>query len=164
MSLTSLGGSEVHTSGDLPAVGTVAPAFTLSAEDLSDVRLPTTGRTVLNVFPSVDTWVCAASVRRFNELAAGLAETTVLCVSMDLPFAMNRFCGAEGIDNVKVASAFRSDFGQTYGVTMTDGPMRGLFARAVLVLDDDATVLHAQLVPDIGSEPDYDAAVAALRD
>ncbi|KAJ1683856.1 hypothetical protein LUZ63_021001 [Rhynchospora breviuscula] len=161
MATTALGETPVQTSGDLPAVGSVAPSYTLVGGDLGDVTRGD-GRTVLNIFPSVDTGVCAASVRQFNELASGLDNTTVVCASMDLPFAGKRFCGAEGIDNVTVASAFRSEFGTDYGVLMVDGPMRGLLARAVVVLDTDGTVLHTELVPAIGQEPDYDAAVAAL--
>ncbi len=106
--------------------------------------------------------MCAASVRKFNELAAGLDNTAVVCVSQDLPPALGRFCGAEGIDNVQVGSAFRSSFGDDYGVRMTDGKLEGLFARSVVVVDADGTVLYAQLVPEIATEPDYDAAVAAL--
>ena len=106
--------------------------------------------------------MCAASVRRFNELAAGLEDTKVVCVSADLPFALGRFCGAEGIDNVTAASSFRSDFGTAYGLTMTDGPLRGLLARSVVVLDADGTVTYTELVPEITQEPDYDAAIAAL--
>lgn len=164
MATTSLGGDPVHTVGELPVVGTAAPAYTLTATDLSDVTSQSAAgrRVVLNIFPSIDTGVCAMSVRRFNEIAAGLENTTVLCVSMDLPFAMGRFCGAEGIANVVTASGFRSTFGQDYGVTLADSRMRGLYARAVVVLDTDATVLHVELVPSIGQEPDYDAAVAAL--
>jgi len=164
MAQTALGGNPVHTSGDLPSQGSSAPAFTLTAGDLSDLTAADLSgrRVVLNIFPSVDTAVCAASVRTFNELAGSLDNTTVVCVSADLPFAQGRFCGAEGLSNVKTASTFRSDFGDTYGVTMTDGKLAGLLARAVVVLDTDGTVLHSQLVPEIAQEPDYDAAVAAL--
>ena len=119
-------------------------------------------RVVLNIFPSIDTGVCAASVRKFNELAAGLDNTVVLNVSQDLPFAQARFCGAEGIENARVGSGFRSEFGKDYGVLMTDGPMRGLLARSVVVTDESGKVIHSQLVPEIVEEPDYDAAVAAL--
>ena len=119
-------------------------------------------RQVLNIFPSVDTGVCAASVRRFNELAGSLDNTTVVNVSLDLPFALSRFCGAEGIENVTSASAFRSTFGDDYGVRMVDGGLRGLFARSIVVLDTDGTVLHTQVVPEIAQEPDYDAAINAL--
>lgn len=162
MAITHLGDNEVNTVGELPAVGDQAPAFTLTGSDLGDVTLPTGTRTVLNIFPSVDTGVCSASVRKFNELAAGLDDATVICVSHDLPFAMKRFCGAEGIENVTVASGFRSSFGQDYGLTLTDSGMRGLLARAVVVIDADGKVTHTELVPSLGQEPDYDAAVAAL--
>ncbi len=164
MATTKLGDNPVHTSGDLPAVGSAAPAFTVTGADLADVTSDglAGSRVVLNIFPSIDTGVCAASVRRFNELAAGLDNTQVVCVSEDLPFALARFCGAEGIANVTTASAFRSSFGDDYGVTMVDGRLRGLLARSVVVVDADGTVIHSELVPSIGQEPDYDAAVAAL--
>lgn len=162
MATTALGGNPVTTVGDLPAVGSAAPAFTLTGTDFSEITLTSGTRTVLNIFPSVDTGVCAASVRRFNELAAGLDNTTVICVSADLPMAQARFCGAEGIDNVTAASGFKSDFGTTYGVLLTDGKFEGLVARSVVVVDTDGTVLHTELVPEIGTEPDYDKAVAAL--
>lgn len=155
----------ITTIGELPAVGTLAPAFDLVGSDLSAV---TSGdlrgkRVVLNIFPSIDTGVCAMSVRRFHELAAGLENTTVLAVSADLPFAQARFCGAEGIDNVVTGSAFRSTFGKDYGVTMTSGPLEGLLSRAVVILDADGNVIYTEQVPEIGQEPDYDAAVAALQ-
>lgn len=162
MATTALGGTPVSLVGDLPEVGTSAPEFTLVDAGMADVTRTAGIRTVLNIFPSVDTGVCAASVRRFNELAAGLPNTEVVNVSQDLPFAMGRFCGAEGIENVKVGSAFRSSFGTDYGVTLADSGFAGLFARAVVVLDEDGTVLHSQLVPEIAQEPDYDAAVASL--
>jgi thiol peroxidase len=164
MATTSLRGNPVHTVGDLPAVGSTAPAYTLTGNDLADVSSADFAgrRVVLNIFPSLDTATCAASVRRFNLLAASLEDTVVVCVSADLPYAMRRFCGAEGIDDVVTASVFRSSFGTDYGVVMTDGPMRGLLARSVVVIDRDGRVLHTEVVPDIGTEPDYDAAVAAL--
>ena len=163
MATTSLGDTPVHTVGELPAVGSPAPAFTLTGTDLrDDVTLPSGRRVVLNIFPSVDTGVCAASVRRFNELAAGLDDATVICVSADLPFALSRFCGAEGIENVVAASSFRSSFGVDYGVRMDDGGFAGLLARAVVVLDAGGAVAYTELVPAIGQEPDYDAAIAAL--
>ncbi len=154
-------GMQVHTVGDLPAVGSTAPEIALTAQDMSDVARPA-GRVVLNIFPSLDTGTCAASVRRFNEIAASLSDTTVICASMDLPYAMGRFCAAEGIDNVVVGSGFRTDFGEAYGVRLADGPTRGLFTRSVVVIDADGTVLHTEVVPMMGDEPDYDAAVAAL--
>lgn len=163
MATTTLGDNTVHTVGDLPPVGSAAPDFVLTGPDLADVPSDFAGhRTVLNIFPSVDTGVCAMSVRRFNQLAADLDNTRVVCVSQDLPFALGRFCGAEGIDQVVTASAFRSDFGQRYGLTMTDSALQGLLARAVVVVDADGTVVYEELVPSIGQEPDYDAAIAAL--
>lgn len=162
MATTAFKGSPVTTTGELPAVGTAAPSFELTGTDLSDVSRPDGRRVVLNIFPSVDTGVCAASVRKFNELAAGLENTSVICVSADLPFALGRFCGAEGIENVTAASTFRSSFGEDYGMTMSDGPLRGLLARSVVVLDESGNVVHTEVVPEITTEPDYDAAVAAL--
>ncbi|GAA3648539.1 thiol peroxidase [Nocardioides ginsengisoli] len=162
MATTALGGNPVTTVGELPQVGAAAPTFELVSSDFSAVTLPEGQRAVLNIFPSIDTGVCAASVRKFNELAAGLDNTTVINVSQDLPPALNRFCGAEGIENVQVGSGFRSTFGDDYGVKMSDGKLAGLFARSVVVVDADGTVLHAQLVPEIATEPDYDAAIAAL--
>lgn len=165
MTNTAFNGNTVHLSGSLPAVGDKAPAFTVVGTDLADVNSADLvgKRVVLNIFPSVDTGVCAASVRRFNELAAELDGTTVLNVSRDLPFALDRFCGAEGIENVSSASDFRHGFGEAYGVVQEDGPLAGLLARCVVVLDADGTVLHAQLVDEITHEPDYDAALAALK-
>ncbi len=154
----------VHTIGELPTLGSKAPSYTLTGADLIDFSSETQAgsRVVLNIFPSIDTGVCAASVRRFNELAADVDDTVVICASADLPFALRRFCGAESIEYVLVGSSFRSGFGADYGVTMVDGAMRGLLARAVVVLDADRSVLHTQLVDDIGTQPDYDAAIAAL--
>jgi thiol peroxidase len=162
MATTALRGVPVHTVGDLPAEGTPAPGFTLTEQNLVDFDKPEGTRLVLNIFPSIDTRVCALSVRTFNARAASLENTTVVCVSMDLPFALRRFCGAEGIDNVTVASSFRSSFGTDYGMTMVDGAFRGLLARSVVVVDADGTVLHTQVVASIDQEPDYDAAIAAL--
>ena len=163
MATTALRGTPVETIGDLPLVGDVAPDFTLATTDLKDVTRPEGKRVVLNIFPSIDTGVCATSVRKFNELAAGLDNVEVICASEDLPFALKRFCGAEGIENVTAASAFRSTFGEDYGVTLTGTGMKGLLARSVVVIDADGTVLHSQLVPEITTEPDYDAALAALN-
>jgi thioredoxin-dependent peroxiredoxin len=164
MAQTALGDNIVNTVGDLPPVGSSTPAFTLTKADLTEITQADLAgrRVVLNIFPSLDTKTCAMSVRRFNEIAAGLDNTTVLCVSADLPFAQARFCGAEGLTNVTTASTFRSDFGSAYGVKLADGKMAGLMARSVVVLDEHGKVLHSQLVPQIGQEPDYDAAVAAL--
>ena len=164
MATTLLGENPVHTVGELPARGSHAPAYTLTGVDVADFtsEAQAGSRVVLNIFPSIGTGVCQASVRRFNELAAGLDNTVVVCVSADLPFALSGFCGAEGISDVIMGSSFRSAFGTDYGVTMVDGGWRGLLARAVVVLDTDGTVLHTELVDAIGHEPDYDAAVAAL--
>jgi thiol peroxidase len=159
-------GNPVATIGELPKVGSPAPAFSLTRNDLSAVgNHDLAGKNVvLNIFPSIDTGVCATSVRKFNEQAAALPNTVVLCVSKDLPFAMKRFCGAEGIEKVTTASWFRGpDFGKDYGVLMTDGPLAGLFARAIVVLDGSGKVVHTELVPEIAQEPNYDRAIAAVR-
>ena len=157
-------GTPLQTVGTLPAVGEQAPDFTVTGTDLADVTPASfAGKTlVLNIFPSVDTGVCATSVRTFNERAAGRDNVAVLNVSADLPFALSRFCGAEGIENVSSASVFRSDFGATYGVTMADGPLAGLLSRAVVVIDADGKVAYTEQVPEIGQEPDYDSALAAI--
>lgn len=164
MASVTLQGNPFSTVGELPAVGTQSPSFELAAADLSDLTLESFAgkRVILNVFPSVDTPTCATSVRKFNEKAAELDNTVVLCVAADLPFAMARFCGAEGLDNVHVGSTFRSSFGESYGVTFKDGPLKGLLSRAVIVVDTDGSVLHAQQVAEIADEPDYDAALAVL--
>lgn len=164
MATTAFSGSPAHTVGELPAVGEKAPHFTTVNTSLAEVSDGDFAgkRVVLNIFPSVDTGVCAASIREFNQRAAGLENTAVVTVSMDLPFALGRFCGAEGIENVVTTSAFRSGFGEDYGVRLTDSPLAGALARAVIVVDSDGTVLHSQLVPEITTEPDYDAAIAAL--
>ncbi|WP_291272488.1 thiol peroxidase [Geothrix sp.] len=165
MAQITLKGTPLHTSGELPKVGSAAPAFTLVRTDLSEVsgKDLTGQRVVLNIFPSLDTPTCAASVRKFNARANEKPNTTILCISADLPFAQKRFCGAEGLDNVVPASTFRSaDFGKTYGVTMTDGPLKGLLARAVVVVDGAGKVVHTELVPEIAQEPDYNAALAVL--
>ena len=164
MSTIRFHGEPANTVGELPAVGSAAPAFSLTAADLSDLTSESLAgkRVVLNIFPSIDTGVCAASVREFNKRAASLDNTAVVCVSADLPFAAGRFCAAEGIDDVLVGSSFRSSFGKDYGVTLVDTPLAGLLARAVVVLDADGTVLHEELVADMANEPNYDAAVAVL--
>lgn len=157
-------GKTVHSVGELPSIGSQLPDFRLTASDLSDFGpdLATGDRLVLNIFPSIDTRVCALSVRRFNELAAGLADTKVLCISADLPMAQSRFCGAEGIENVITGSCFRSTFGADYGLTLIDGPMRGLLARAVVVVDSEGKVIYTEQVANISNEPDYESALAAL--
>lgn len=164
MATTHLEGNTVHTVGDLPALASQAPSFTLVTTDLSEVAsADLAGKNViLNIFPSIDTGVCATSVRTFNQQAAALENTVVLCVSQDLPFALGRFCGAEGIENVVTASAFRSSFGEDFGVALADSPLAGLLARAVIILDTEGRVVYTQLVDEITTEPDYEAALAAL--
>ena len=164
MTTVTFSGNPVQLKGALPAVGAAAPAFTLTAADLADKTLADFAgkRKVLNNFPSIDTGVCQQSVRTFNQRAAALNNTVVLCISADLPFAQARFCGAEGLDNVVTLSSFRSSFAQDYGVALADGALRGLTARAVVVLDENNKVLHVGLVPEITQEPDYDAALAVL--
>jgi thioredoxin-dependent peroxiredoxin len=163
MAQITMRGTPINTVGDLPAVGSPAPGFSLTGTDMGEVtNAQFRGKAVLlNVFPSVDTPVCATSVRTFNQR---VAETgvSVLCVSNDLPFALKRFCGAEDIENVATASAFRDDFGMDYGVTIADGPFAGLLARAVVVIGPDGNVAYSELVPEIAQEPDYDAALAVL--
>jgi thiol peroxidase len=166
MANVTLGGNPIKVAGRFPGKGDTAPDFTLTSKDLKDVGLKDFAgkRKVLNIVPSLDTPVCAKSTRIFNERASGAANAAVLVISADLPFAMNRFCGAEGINNVVTLSTIRSrDFHANYGVDITDGPLKGLTARAVVVLDENNRVLHSQLVPEIKNEPDYDAALAALK-
>jgi thiol peroxidase len=164
MAQITLRGNPVNTVGELPAVGSPAPSIALTGTDLGPVTNEQfRGKAVLlNIFPSVDTPTCATSVRTFNEKAAG-SGAAVLCVSKDLPFAQGRFCGAEGIENVTTASAFRDGFGEDYGITIADGPMAGLFGRAVVVIGADGNVAYTELVPEIADEPNYDAALAALQ-
>jgi len=163
MAQITLRGNPINTVGELPAAGSAAPAFSLTGTDLGTVDSGQFGGkpVLLNIFPSIDTPVCATSVRTFNERAAA-SGATVLCVSNDLPFAQKRFCGAENIENVTSASAFRAGFGSDYGVTIADGPMAGLLARAVVVIGADGNVAYTELVPEIAQEPNYDAALAAL--
>ncbi|MEM6789096.1 MAG: thiol peroxidase [Myxococcota bacterium] len=165
MAKTALQGTPIQTSGDLPALGAIAPDFELTRNDLSTATLATFAgkKRVLNIFPSVDTPVCALSVRTFNARASDRDDVVVLNISADLPFAQKRFCGAEGLDGVETLSVFRAAaFGDDYGVRMVDGPFAHLLARAVVVLDAQGKVLHRELVPEIGQEPNYDAALAAL--
>lgn len=163
MAETKFEGTAAHTIADLPQIGATLD-FTVVGTDLAEVSPADFAgkRVVLNIFPSIDTGVCAKSVRQFNEKAADLDNTVVLCISKDLPFALDRFCGAEGIENVVATSAFRSDFGKTAGVELIDSPLQGLLARTVIVLDTEGKVSYIQLVPEITEEPDYDAALAAL--
>ncbi len=166
MATITLKGNAIHTSGELPQVGTPAPAFTLTGGDLRDRKNGDyAGKTlVLNIFPSIDTPVCAASTQRFNAEAAGLANTAIACVSADLPFAFKRFCAVEGLEGVETLSTFRhAGFGATYGVQIVDGGLAGLLARAVVVVDGAGKVTYTELVPEIGQEPDYAAALEAAR-
>ncbi len=165
MATITLKGNPVNTMGELPQTGSSAPEFKLTATDLSDKQLQDYyGRkVVLNIFPSLDTAVCAMSVRRFNAEASNLQNTVVLCVSRDLPFAQARFCGAEGLDKVITLSEMKDfNFGRDYGLEMADGPLASLLARAVFVLDETGRIIYEELVPEIGQEPDYEAALKAL--
>ena len=166
MANVTLGGNPITVAGDFPQKGQSAPDFKLVGKDLKDVSLKDFAgkRKVLNIVPSLDTAICATSARKFNEKAAGLGNTVVITISADLPFAMGRFCTTEGIENVVPLSIMRGrEFLKSYGVEIMDGPLAGVAARAVVVLDESNKVLHAQLVPEIKTEPDYDAALAALK-
>ena len=161
----TLGGNAIQIGGTLPVAGSTAPAFSLVAKDLSDVSLDNYAgkRKVLNIFPSIDTPTCATSVRKFNAQASQLNNTVVLCISADLPFAQSRFCGTEGLDNVQTLSTMRGrEFLQNYGVAIESGPIAGVSARAVVVLDENNRVLHSELVGEIKDEPNYEAALASL--
>lgn len=166
MASVTLGGNPLNTNGELPAVGSTAKDFSLVRSDLKRVSLEdfSGSKLILNIFPSIDTGTCAASVRQFNKLASGLDNTKVLCISRDLPFAQKRFCGAEGLENVVTLSDYEAgDFGKNYGLELIDGAMKGLHSRSIVVLDENHKVLHTELVPDIKDEPNYDAALAALK-
>lgn len=165
MASITLGGNSINTSGELPKVGSQAPSFSLVKNDLSMATLAdfAGSKLVLNIFPSVDTGTCAASVRKFNENAAALSNTKVLCISRDLPFAQKRFCGAEGLENVENLSDFNTGkFGKDYGLEITDSVLSGLHSRVVIVLDEKGTVKYAEQVPEIADEPNYEAALASL--
>jgi thiol peroxidase len=165
MATITLKGSPIETMGDLPQVGETAPGFTLTKRDLSETTLSEFAgkRIVLNIFPSLDTAVCATSVRRFNVEASKLENSVVICVSADLPFAHERFCVAEGIDDVISVSSFRSEaFGKDYGVKITSGPLTGLLSRAIVIVDESGKVIYTEQVPEIAQEPNYEAALAAL--
>ena len=167
MATVTLKGSEIHTIGELPQSGTLAPDFRLVRQDLSTATLQDYKgkKIILNVFPSVDTGTCAQSVRQFNQEAAELEDAQVLCISKDLPFAQARFCGAEGIDNVEMLSDFRDgNFGKAYGLSFADGPLEPLHSRAVIVLDEKGQVRYSEQVPEIVDEPNYKAALEALMD
>lgn len=166
MTTVTLKGNTIHLGGQFPQTGSQAKDFTLVKSDLSELSLNSLKgkKVVLNIFPSLDTAVCAMSVRKFNELAAKMSNTVVLAVSKDLPFAHARFCTTEGIENVTGLSAFRnSSFGEDYGVSMTDGPLAGLFARAVVIIDEDGKIQYTELVPEITQEPDYEKALKSIK-
>ncbi len=159
-------GNQIHTAGNLPEIGATAPDFTLTSSDLSEKSLSDyKGKNVvLNIFPSVDTGVCAQSVRTFNKEVSAVDNTVVLCISKDLPFALNRFCAAEGLQNVETLSDFKTnDFTNAYGVQMTDGPLNGLMSRAVVVINPEGKVVYNEQVPEITQEPDYNNAINALK-
>ena len=165
MASITLGGNPTNTISELPTIGSSAPAFTAVKTDLSECTLADLAgkKVVLNIFPSIDTGVCAASTRRFNKEAGELDNTVVVCVSADLPFALDRFCGAEGLENVVPVSIFRNpEFGTAYGATITDGVLSGLLSRAVIVIDEAGKVIYTEQVPEITEEPNYEAALAAL--
>jgi len=165
MATITLKGNEIHTNGNLPQTGDKAPSFELVGSDLSVSKLSDFegSRVVLNVFPSIDTGICALSTKRFNKEASNLENTKVLCVSKDLPFAHDRFCTSEGLENVMNFSDFKTgEFGKDYGLEIVDGPLQGLHSRAVIVLDEDGTVLYTEQIPEIVQEPDYNAALAVL--
>lgn len=165
MATITLKGNAVHTSGNLPAVGSKSPEFKLVKNNLSETALADYkgSKVILNIFPSLDTGTCAASVRQFNKEAAELENTKVLCISRDLPFAQARFCGAEGIENVETLSDFRTGvFGKDYGLEIVDGPLNGLLSRVVIVLDEDGKVIYTEQVPEIVDEPNYKAALEVL--
>jgi thiol peroxidase len=166
MATVTLKGNPFQTTGELPAIGQQAPDFSLVKEDLSALTLADLKgiNVILNIFPSIDTPTCAASVRTFNQRASAIQNTKVVCVSRDLPFAQKRFCGAEGLENVVSASDFAAgDFGKSYGVEMANGPLKALHARAVVVIDASGKVSHTELVGEIADEPNYDAALAAIK-
>ncbi len=166
MAKITLKGNPINTSGELPKTGTKAPDFKLVKGDLGNVSLKDFAgkKVVMNIFPSIDTPVCATSVKKFNERATSLNNAVLLCIAQDLPFAFKRFCGAEGIEKVTALSAFRDkEFGNHYGVTITDGPLAGVFARAIVVLDETGNVTYTELVPEIAQEPNYEAALKALN-
>ena len=164
MSKITFKGNAINTCGELPKTDTNLKEFTLVTADLKEKKLEDYKgkKLVLNIFPSVDTGVCATSVRKFNEEAANKENTVVLCISKDLPFAQSRFCAAEGIENVEMLSAFRSDFGEDYGITMTEGPLKGLLSRAVIVVDENGKIVYTEQVEEIAEEPDYKSALSKV--
>ena len=166
MAKITLGGNETNTTGDLPAVGAAAPDFSLVSKDMAEKTLASYHgqKVILNIYPSIDTGVCAMSTKKFNQEASNLENTRILCVSKDLPFALKRYCDAEGIDNLDNLSNFRDggSFGSSYGVEIADGAFKGLNARAIVVIDEEGIVLYTELVPEVGQEPNYEKALAAL--
>lgn len=165
MASITLEGNKIHTVGELPAVGSDAPGFNLTNSELGDSSLSDYSgkKVIMNIFPSIDTGVCAQSTRKFNEAASKYENTVVLCISADLPFALSRFCGAENLDDVVTLSTFRSpEFGKDYGVCITDGPIKGLMSRAVVIIDENNKVTHIEQIPEITQEPDYEAAMARI--
>lgn len=166
MATIKISGNTIHTSGELPAIGSIAPNFNLVKSDLNEFSLSELkgNKVLLNIFPSLGTGVCAASVRKFNEITASLENTVVLAISKDLPFAAKDFCTTNGIENVITLSAFRHpDFGKIYGVDILDGPFAGLLARCVVILDETGKVIYTEQVPEIGQEPDYEMALAVIK-
>lgn len=166
MAKITLGGNETNTIGNLPEVGSQAPDFTLVSKDMQEKTLASYHgqKVILNIYPSIDTGVCAMSTTKFNQEASKLDNTRIVCVSRDLPFALKRYCDAEGIDNLDNLTNFRDggDFGKSYGVEITDGAFKGLNARAIVVIDEDGTVKYTELVPEVGQEPNYEKALAAI--
>jgi len=165
MATITFKGNPTTTSGTLPHAGLKVPSFVLTKSDLSDITMDSFSgkRIVFNIFPSIDTGICALSVKRFNKEASSLKDVVVLCISMDLPFAQSRFCGAEGLSDVITLSAFRSGtFGKDFGLTITDGPLKGLFSRAVIITNEKGVVTYTEQVPEIAQEPNYEAALKAL--
>ncbi len=164
MAEITLHGNACNTNGNLPEVGSQAPDFSLANKDLENVSLADFSgkRKILSIVPSLDTGVCATSTRKFNQQAASLDNVAMLVVSADLPFAQSRFCGAEGIENLQTLSTFRSDFAADYGIKVVDGPLAGVTGRGVVVLDENNTVVHSQLVTEIAEEPDYEAVLGVL--
>lgn len=167
MAKITLGGNETNTIGNLPAIGNDAPDFLLVSKDMSEKTLASYygQKVVLNIYPSIDTGVCAASTKKFNEEADKLQNTRIVCVSRDLPFALSRYCEAEGIKSLDNLTNFRDggDFGRNYGVEITDGAFKGLNARAIVVINEEGKVTYTELVPEVGQEPDYEAALSALK-
>lgn len=165
MATITLEGNPIHTAGELPAKGKQAPDFCLTNKDMGDTRLADFAgkKIIMNVFVSIDTGICADSTRRFNEEVSKMDNTVALCISADLPFALARYCGAEGLDNVITLSAFRSpEFGKSYGLGITDGPIRGLMSRAIIIIDESGKVIYTQQVPEIAQDPDFEDALAHI--